>query len=255
MTLLYNPKNETLMTREMLHEVKTPPPQGPWHQPVPYGDFVEAVDKAMHRMGIEVVKEEYAVKHNGSRFFGLMEVALEGEYIPKDWSLQIGMRGSHDRTIPRALTLGSQVFVCSNMCFHGELGVLQTRQTKNVWDRLPVLIENAIARVPIMADRNRERFEHLRLTNLSANQGDLALVQLHRMGLLNSHQLATSLKEWAEPSFEEHAEDGLSAWRLFNATTQALKPAEGTRGNMVQLQQQSIGVSSFFDELIDLPII
>ena len=253
MSLLYNPSNESLQTREQLHRLPLPPALGRYHNPVPFGDFAELVVERLGRVGFGIEAEEYAVDHDGQRLFGLLEVApLEGEYISaRDWSLQVGLRGSHDQSVPRALTLGSRVLVCSNLCFHGDLGVFATRQTTNVWQRLPGMVERALGTLPQLAQRNGQRFERYRSVRINPRQGDAALVELHRRGAFSTAQLGRAIAEWDAPSHEEHTEDGHTLWRLFNAGTEALKPT-GERVNHDLVRQRSERVSAFLDEVADL---
>ena len=65
------------------------------------------------------------------------------------------------------------------MCFHGDLGVFRTRQTTNVMDRLPSMIDGAIAKIPSMVKENLERFDGYRTTKITEIQGNDALVRMH----------------------------------------------------------------------------
>lgn len=257
MGLLYNPTNESLYTRSQLSALATPEALGRHHRPVAFGDFADLVANRLERRGFEVLSEEYAVSKDDNRLFGLMEVqpesdALEGEYIPRnDWRIQIGLRGSHDQSIPRGITLGSRVMVCSNLCFHGDLGVFKTRQTTNIWSRLPSMVDRATAQLPATIERNARRFDSYRTTELKPRHGDAALVELHRREALTSAQLSRAIAQWDEPSQAEHAEDGHTVWRLFNAATEALKPTGG-RINHDTLRQRSERVSGFLDEVAGL---
>lgn len=247
MTFIYNPKNEALLNREQLASVVTPNPIGRFHRPVDYNDFVTMIDGKLVDHEITVKGEQFAVKHDGSQFFGLMEVStplMDGS----DWSFNIGIRGSHDGRVSRGITFGSNVLVCSNMCFHGDLGIFRTRQTLNVMDRLPGMIDEAIAKIPNMAQENMVRFDSYRTTRMNESEGNNALVHMHRNKILSANQLSTAIDEWVEPRHEEHNEDGATLWRLFNAATESIKPAEGT-GNMVTLQDRSRKISDFADRL------
>jgi hypothetical protein len=143
------------------------------------------------------------------------------------------------------------VLVCSNLCFHGDLGVFSTRQTLNVWDRLPGLVESALQRLPQLAERNERRFDRYRMFEIKPRHGDAALVELRRRGAFSTAQLGRAIQEWDEPTHEEHAEDGHTLWRLFNASTEALKPT-GERVNHDLVRQRSERVSAFLDEVSDL---
>lgn len=247
MTFIYNPKNEALLNREQLASVVTPDPIGRFHRPVDYSDFVIMIDGKLVEHDIAIKGEQFAVKHDGSQFFGLMEVTTP-QTGGTDWAFNIGIRGSHDGRISRGITFGSNVLVCSNMCFHGDLGVFRTRQTLNVMDRLPGMIDEAIAKIPNMAQETANRFSAYRTTRMTESEGNNALVHMHRNNILSANQLSTAIDEWIEPRHEEHNEDGATLWRLFNAATESIKPSEGT-GNMATLQDRSRKISDFADKL------
>ena len=141
--------------------------------------------------------------------------------------------------------------MCSNLCFHGDLGVFSTRQTLNVWDRLPGMVESALNQLPQMAQRQEERVERYRVTQLKPRHGDAALVELHRRRALSAAQLGRAIQEWDEPSHEDHTEDAHTVWRCFNAATEALKPS-GARVNHDPVRQRSERVSGFLDEVVGL---
>src|SRR5690606_22623878 len=100
------------------------------HFPVPHSAIVDQLHDAMDASGYDVVTEQYGIKREGAQMFGLIQVQpkeVTGELIldeadpgiswPRqrsaddDYGLVIGVRNSHDKTFPAALTLGSGVFV------------------------------------------------------------------------------------------------------------------------------------------------
>jgi hypothetical protein len=220
---------------------------------MPFAEFADSVVGGIERMGLQIDAEEYAVSENHQRLFGLVEVSpAEGEYIARDdWKLQIGLRGSHDQSISRGISIGSRVLVCSNLCFHGDLGTLSTKQTINAPARVSDLIRVALDKIPEVANHNARRFDAYRTTPLRPRHGDAALVELHRRHALTSSQLSRAITQWDEPQHEEHAEDGHSIWRLFNAATEALKPTS-PRANMDTIRQRSQQISGFLDEVVGI---
>jgi hypothetical protein len=200
-------------------------------------------------------EQEYAIQKDGQRMFGLMTVgpkALEGQLITADdWNVMIGIRGAHDQSVQRGITLGSRVMVCSNLCFSGNLGTFVTKQTINIRHRIPGLIRSAVARLPEMAEQLEHTYNAYRNFEMKPRWGDAALVEITRRGGLSSAQLGRAIQEWDRPSHEEHAENGYSAWRLLNACTEALKPT-GTMGNMNIVQDRSQKVSSFLNEVVGI---
>lgn len=251
--LMYNNGTDRIITRPEMQALPLPEARGRFHQPYPFYDFVEQVHEALDLEGIAANNEEYAIQKDGNRLFGLMTLeskALEGELITADeWNITLGLRGSHDQKIPRGLVLGTQVLVCSNLCFNGNLGTFNTKQTLNIGSRIPTLIRDAVARIPETAHQQERQFDAYRNFEMKPRWGDAALVEIHRRGGLASNQLARAIQEWDRPAHEEHAEQGYSAWRLLNACTEALKPA-GTSGNMNTVQDRSQRVTGFINEVV-----
>lgn len=252
MALIYNTsKGDVAVNREALAAVPTPAPQGPRHRPVGFGEYLDTVQHAFARNGLEFRQEEYALTEDRQTFFGLVEVgALEGELITaKEWNLLVGLRGSHNQNLARGFVVGTQVLVCSNLCFHGNIAEFRTKQTTNVWDRLPYLVNDAVARIPLLAREQERRTDALRTFDLKPRWGDAALVEVFRRGGLTAAQLGRAVTEWHEPSYEAHAEDGFTAWRLLQACTEAQKPT-GERVNLELVAQRTQVASTFIDEVI-----
>ncbi len=253
--LMYSSKTDTLVTRAEMADLPLPQSLGRFHQPYSFSEYVEQVHESLDIEGLVATEQEYAIQKDGQRMFGLMTIgpkALEGELITAaDWNLTLGIRGSHDQRIPRGITLGSQVIVCSNLCFGGNIGTFNTKQTTNIRTRIPSLIRGAVAQIPQLAGEMEQKFDDYRNFEMQPRWGDAALVEMHRRGGLAAPQLARAIGEWDRPSHEEHAEQGYSAWRLLNACTEALKPTGG-QGNMNLVQERSQKVTSFIDEMAGL---
>lgn len=249
--LIYNPSNESLFNRAEIDAMPVPAALGPRHNPYPFGAYLNDVEESLDLNGLEILRQEYAIDHDGQRLFGLMEVApLEGELITaKDWSLLIGVRGSHDQRISRGLTLGSRVMVCSNLCFHGDLGTFHTKQTLNIASRLPALIRGAVERIPELAHQQEARFNTYKAHEFgSPRHGDAALIEIMRRGGLTGAQLAKAVQQWDNPDHDDHAAYGWSMWRLLNACTEAVKPG-GANVNMATIQDRTQKTTSFLDEV------
>lgn len=234
--VLYNPANETLLTFDQLAFLPTPEPMGSRHRPVPFYDYVQEVrQQVLNSTALTLSGEDYAVSKNNSRLFGVLEL---GSPASTDWRFLIGLRGSHDQSIGRGLVAGSRIMVCSNLCFSGDLLRFSTKQTTNVLHRLPDLIGHAVEQVPANIQVIQRREDIYRSTKIRERWGDALLVELYRRGALSGAQLAVAADEWHAPTFEAHAEDGHSVWRLYNACTQAIKP-RGSNVNHVLVERRS----------------
>ena len=257
MSLLYSQEN---ISRNELNLLPTPKALGRFHQPFGFGEYVDNVYDSLDLLGLEVRNEEYEVTHDNNRLFGALEVGLkEGDLITSDeWKVLVGLRGSHDQSVQRGLVIGSRILVCSNLCFSGNIANINTKQTTNIRSRLPNLIRNAVDYIPELAHLEEQRFDAYKALELKPRAGDAALVELYRRGAFTNAQLARSINEWETPAHIEHthADAGAvtrSGWRLFNAATEALKPAtESSNADTNALTRRTQVISGFLNEVIGL---
>jgi len=251
MGLMYSQKDDKLITRSELAFLDTPPPMGPHHKPYPFDEYVNDVSEALIAEGLRISNEEFAVTKDENRMFGMMEVSpLEGQLITADdWKVVVGLRGSHDQRIPRGLVIGTQVMVCSNLCFHGNITNMSTKQTTNIGQRLPHLLRDAVHQIPMMSEYQEEIFDKYRNQRINDAEANDVLVEMYREGAFSSPQLTTAIKEFYEPTFHEHMEGGRTLWTLFNASTQALKPT-GATSNMHLVHDRSRKVSDHLELLV-----
>jgi hypothetical protein len=200
--------------------VPTPKPTETW-QPIPHEQFVQQVERELPRYGLDVVNAAYALTHDGGRFFGLLQVTRNGLENP-DYSLVVGLRNSHDKTLTAGLVAGSQVFVCDNLAFSGEVSVSR-KHTSLITMDLPGLIGNAIGRLLGLFQVQDERVRRYQATVLSdADAHDLTIRALDKRVICAS-KIPEVLREWRSPSHD--AFRPRTAWSWFNSVTENLKDA------------------------------
>jgi hypothetical protein len=253
MTQLMYAASDKLTSRQDLVHIPTPAPMGRSHSPYPFSRYVDQVEDSLNFHGFTVVDQEYVVTKDDQQFFGMMEIANNAELrnigllnddavTSRDWTIQVGLRGSHNQTLPRGLLLGSRVIVCSNLCFHGNIGQFKTKQTTALSSRLPSLIRECLTHVPEMVEDQDVAFDRMKERAISTTDVKASLVSLLDQNGLSAPQLAKAWSEWKQPSFD-HGPDH-NVWRFFNAATQALKPG-GDNVNMALVEQRSRVVSDY----------
>lgn len=249
----YASDSAVITNRQELGEFAVPQARGRFHNPISFLDYANEVEHALDRVGLKVASEEHIVGHEGNRHFGIMEItpALEGELITaNDWKLFLGLRGSHDQSVVRGLALGRHVMVCSNLCFSGDIAQIGTKQTTNIWQRLPGLIAGAVSQVPELAHIEEQRVETLKGFEMQPRWGDAALVEIMRRGGLTGAQMGRAVKEWDRPTYDDFAENGYTAWRLEQAVTEAVKPANVENHNLFTVQNRTRTASDFINEIV-----
>jgi hypothetical protein len=240
------------VTHDELAHLPVPDARGSRHAVRPFVDDVDIVLDQFQNIGARVEDTAYGVlTRDGmpARFFGLIELQLPNVAGSDDFGLMVGLRGIYDQTLPRGLAVGSRVFVCDNLAFSGEV-TIKTKQTTYIGQRLPRLIAQAVDRIPALALAQSAKFDAYRNTTIGQRAGDAMLVELVRRGALAPSQLGVAIAQWDTPSHQEHADLGWSVWRLHNAITQAIKPANPERAAVPMTWQRTQVMTRYLDETL-----
>ena len=204
--------------RTQLALVRTPAPTKTWF-PISHHSLLGTVEETLGRSGLEVVSEAHALDHDGSRYFGLLEVRKGPN--PDDFGLVVGLRNSHDMTFPAGLVIGAHVFVCSNLSFSGEIRIAR-KHTRFIERDLPQLVEVAVGRLADQRHKQETRFLTYKQSDLSDREAHDLVIQALDAQVVPVTKIPDVLSEWREPRHAEFRQ-GKTAWRWFNALTEVLK--------------------------------
>lgn len=106
-------------TLQEARAIDTPEWTRSWH-PLAHRDVIDTVDMCLDKQGIGVVDRKFETNKHGTKLFS--SYVLDREYGEDEakgkW--MIGFRNSIDKSMAIGITAGTNVLVCSNMCFHGD---------------------------------------------------------------------------------------------------------------------------------------
>lgn len=213
-----------------LRQIETPEATAS-HVPVPHHRFVDLVSHSLGYYGHEIVEQAFGVTPDGMRFFAVL--TLRSPYT--GYTDVVGLRNSHDKSLPVGVSFGSHVFVCDNLAFVGD-SVIKTKHTAKLKMRLPGLIGELVEPIADQREAQHRKLLTYQETALSDDDADRAIMQLYRQDIINVTRIADVLNEWERPTLDWGDK---SAFRLFNATTFALtgkvmeKPAVTTKLHQV----------------------
>ena len=248
-TLMYNSATDIKVDRDTgLAHLQTPPPMGSRHAPYPFHAFATDTVSAIERAGFTVAQEDYAITKDEKRMFGLLNVSrpvapdaptfgVPALHRPR-WNLLVALRGAHDQSISRGLAIGSRVMVCSNLCFHGDLGNWARKQTTNIAHRIPEMVADAVAGLGGAGRKLTVDFDAFNQQQISRDAGDKVLLDIYRSGGFSASQMGRAITDWDKCSVEEHTANGRNLWWLFSSCTHALKPT-GANANHGDVQHRS----------------
>lgn len=213
--------------RDQLPQVTTPRRTATW-QPIPHHDLLALVENTLPRFGMRVVEQAHAITHEGMRYFGLLQIANGSAHADYSWVL--GIRNSHDKRLPAGLVLGSQVFVCDNLAFHGEIQVAR-KHTSGLLGDLPILVWDAVGQLSQNWHRQDRRIEHYKETELTSLAVHDLTIRALDAGVICGSMVPKVLSEYRQPRHPEFKPRNL--WSYHNAVTETLK------GNLGMLPTRS----------------
>ena len=188
------------------------------HFPVEHHRFVDLTERALNSYGFKIAEESYGVTKNGDRFFGLMK--LQDENNPEFQNV-VGLRGAHDKKFARELVMGSNVFVCDNLCFSGEIKVAR-KHTKKINSHLPGLVFEACEKLELGFAKQNERIKTYKNFDLSSNlQVNDLTVRMAENGAITFQQIKNVLNEYRNPRHVEFNDK--NGWSYMNAITETSK--------------------------------
>lgn len=229
--------------REDLYRVQAPEPTESW-QPIPHQELLRQIENVLPSHGLRVVHEAHALTHDGGRYFGLLQV--QNGHNNQDYSWVLGLRNSHDKTLPAGLVAGNSVFVCDNLAFSGEIEVSR-KHTSMILRDLPTLVKDALGRLVhkwFDQDRRIERYKAWHMDNTRAH--DLTIRALDA-GAITTRMIPDVLEEWRHPRHTDFGER--NAWSWFNACTEVLK------GKLHLLPERTRALYAVCDEHVGLQLV
>jgi hypothetical protein len=209
---------------EQVSEVEAPLPTATW-QPIPHHQLIRTVKQTLASTNLAIGTQAHSLTHDGSRYFGLMEI--QGQRMSEDYSWVLGLRNSHDKTFPAGIVAGASVFVCDNLSFSGEVKFAR-KHTRFINRDLPQLVERAIGQLMEKwhdQDKRIAAYKNNALDNATVH--DL-IIRATDVGVCSNRLVPAVLREWREPRYVAFQERNI--WSLFNSFTEALK--EGSLGDL-----------------------
>lgn len=226
------------VARELVGKVATPANTETWF-PIPHEDFITGVEKALQAANMRVVEQAHSLTKEGNRYFGLFQVA-NCQSTGEDYSYVLGMRNSHDKSFPAGLVVGSQVFVCDNLAFSGEIKIAR-KHTRFIADDLPRLTSNAVGMLSEKWTLMSDRIAKYKQTEISDRDAHDFIIRSLDVGATTLQQVPAIINEWRAPRHPEFAADK-TAWRLFNAYTEI-----GKETSLTLLPKRTITLHGLLD--------
>src|ERR1700738_1314292 len=208
-----------LVARQDLTDLPTPE-RTATHYPIPHFRFVETLAESLHYRHLGIVSEEYAVSHDGMRFFGVLTLSVEESGV----RIAIGLRNSHDKSFSLGLTVGRRVLVCDNLALFGDYAPVMRKHTKHV--EIEAILAVAVDQMQRNFEPMRRQIDFFRSADLSDQRAKLIIYDAFLGGEadLPKHLGTVVHDHYFAPKYPEF--EPRTLWSLENAFTSALKELE-----------------------------
>ncbi len=215
--------------------------------PVPHADFANIVEDALGESGFRFGEQAHALNREGAQYFGMAELLGTGN---DTFALVAGWRSSYDKSLAGSFVVGSQVFVCDNLAFSGEVQIAR-KHTSRVLQDLPLLVRGAVQGTKAMAEQQEVRYERYAQAQLKDSVANHTIIRMLQMGVISSSKVEKVVNEYYEPSHAEHLNQAgqRTNWTLFNAATEALKGV-----GLNTMPKRTIALHGLMDQATDYAI-
>lgn len=221
MTLLLSQSDR--ISKDELKKIETPSATATWI-PVPHYDLAVMIGNEAVKRGYEVVSEEYGLSKDNSKMFGVIRFHPHGH---PEYTRALGIRNSHDKTLPVGLVAGLSILVCDNLCFGGAAKI-QRKHTSGI--DLIDLIPNAFDAIDQQYVKLETRVNELKRELLSIDEAKLVTVRAAEMKAIPSCDIIPVLKEFKNPQHDSFRYN--NAWSLYNAFTETAKKYSSPRADL-----------------------
>jgi hypothetical protein len=226
--------------REAVIDVPTPRSTTTW-TPIPHIDLVSRVENTIRANGLIIGTQAHSLTHDGSRYFGLMEIQRGS--TDEDYCWVMGLRNSHDKTFPAGIVAGAQIFCCDNLSFSGEVK-LARKHTRFICRDLPRLVQSAVGKLMERWHHQDARLATYRLTDVDDRTAHDLVIRACDLGVCPNQMIPRVLHEWREPRHSDF--QPRTVWSLMNGFTEALK------GNLVELPRRTQALHGLLDSHVGL---
>src|SRR6266436_6716302 len=204
-----------VVTREQLAMI--PMPEGTdTFRPVPHIELVMSIQAILETKGIQIQKEQFAVRSDGSRLFAIFDLTLDG--IAGSCGA-LGIRTGNDRTMRLQMITGLRVFVCDNLAFTGDEIVLNRKHTSKL-DLLPELM-SAIGRYQARYATLLGEIRSLVDMNIDDGQAKVLIYDAFMAEIMPLRYMPNVSAAYFTPTVAEF--EPRTAWSLHNSFTSTMK--------------------------------
>ncbi len=234
------------------------PPKTASYQPVTNKELIDMLHNVAYENGLSLIEPDWGMARNGQRVFGTYKIQGHDSFNGQAQSM-LGVRNSCDKSLSAAICYGSEVLVCSNLCFSGYagedgiVGRTSHKHTVNVKDTLYHRLQDSLSQFQAFKDFQENFYRRLNGSHMSERRAYHAIVNAARADVVPNKDVLKIAQLWDDSGDRSYSERDnwhedfvpRNAWSLFNVFTENHK--EYTEKNPVAANKRSINLTRFFN--------
>lgn len=213
------------------------------YTPVPHGDIVRLlVDEMAERWGLEDPRMQFGLNKKGTQLFGTLNYQVKEGAVPErtldaftatnsidvlsDQGFSIGFRNSYDKTMSVVIVLGTIVFICDNLSYHGSHAQGMRKHSGNAWADLVDLVMGLVRKAGSHYSTSVNWLERLKRHHVSRDTGYEMLGLARGQGYFTPQQFNDAIVEWQKINGKtewRHQPFQETSYALYQSFTQGLK--------------------------------
>lgn len=215
-------------------------------RPVPHGELIDTLDKALAYRNIVTANEEFAVSRGGEMMFGVKILEMSNL---TGVTAALGIRAANNKSMAIQITIGMQVFVCSNMAFSSNGIALKRKHTSglNLYEEMVTAVDTFQGRYLTM----EQQVGDLQKREITDDEARVLMFTAFDKKMLPLRFLPEVSKNYFTPP---HAEfEPRTAWSLHNAFSEVLKQAPPVPAHdSIMRVSKLLGLTSTKGQVIDV---
>ncbi len=166
------------------------------------------------KSSLRVKDEHYAVQRQGSQLFGTLDLDWQDT---DEYAAAMGLRTSNDKSLSITMVAGLRVWVCSNLCFSGDLIALKRKHTSGL--DLPHELAGGLDRYQADVMSLQGGVERLKQRTLYGNEAKHTIFDIFRKKIVPIRFFHPVTE-----AYDQARQDTLiTAWWMNNALTTHIK--------------------------------
>tara|TARA_R100000406_G_scaffold93784_1_gene84508 strand:- start:1224 stop:1946 length:723 start_codon:yes stop_codon:yes gene_type:complete len=202
-----------LITDAGILDLCEPPPSTDTYKSISHRYLYDTAQSMGEDLGFKLIQNNIKTTKNGQRAF----ITLFFDTGKGDHPFMMGVRSCYDKSRSVAFVSGAGVYICSNLCVHGEM-MLFRKHTPNAIRDLDILVDKMKQQALVRYLSAIKWIKDIKTVNITDRQGSMIVGSALGSNIIPHRSYLKAMEHWKKPPFKEFEGDK-TLWGVYNALT------------------------------------